>query len=103
MDASSEDDLTNQYLDRLEQLLDKRNTDTGDVRSRLSRLEGQVAEIRKAQKEMSGQLEVVATVLTAGKGAFQVLEFIGKVAKPFLWIGGLVAILAALMAKYRIG
>lgn len=44
------------------------------------RLESTVAELQR-------KTEHVVTAFDAAEGAFKVLEFIGKLAKPFIWIG----------------
>ena len=36
----------------------------------------------------------VVTAFAAAQGAFQFLEFLGKLAKPLMWIGGVCAAIA---------
>lgn len=43
----------------------------------------------------------VVDAFNAARGAFTVLEFIAKVAKPLLWIGGLVAAIGAMWSNYK--
>lgn len=44
--------------------------------------------------------EAVVTAFKAASGAFMVLEWLAKLAKPLLWIGGTVAALGALFHNY---
>lgn len=43
----------------------------------------------------------VVDAFNAARGAFTVLEFIAKIAKPLLWIGGLVAAIGAMWSNYK--
>lgn len=43
----------------------------------------------------------VVDAFNAARGAFAVLEFIAKVAKPLLWIGGLIAAIGAMWSNYK--
>lgn len=43
----------------------------------------------------------VVSAFDAAKGAFLVLEWIGKLVKPFLWIAGGVTVIIALWEKYK--
>jgi hypothetical protein len=43
----------------------------------------------------------VVDAFNAARGAFAVLEFLAKIAKPILWIGGLVAAVTAFWSNYK--
>jgi hypothetical protein len=43
----------------------------------------------------------VVDAFNAARGAFAVLEFLAKVAKPILWIAGLVAAVTAFWSNYK--
>jgi hypothetical protein len=43
----------------------------------------------------------VVDAFNAARGAFAVLEFLAKVAKPILWISGLVAAVTAFWSNYK--
>ncbi len=45
--------------------------------------------------------KVTTFTFNAARGAFTVLEFIAKIAKPLLWIGGLVAAIGAMWSNYK--
>lgn len=46
-------------------------------------------------------VESIKTILEAATGAFRVLEFLGKLAKPVLWLTGVVGSLSYYIAKYH--
>lgn len=52
-----------------------------EIYDRLIAVEAKVDQIEKNTKE-------VVDAFDAAKGAFMVLEMLGKLAKPLLWIGG---------------
>jgi hypothetical protein len=43
----------------------------------------------------------VTTAFAAAQGAFKVLETLSKLAKPLLWIGGLVAAIAVFIQDFK--
>lgn len=53
--------------------------------------------VDKLSKETGGLVDA----FTAAQGAFQVLEWIAKVAKPILWTVGTVAAVVAMLQDYR--
>jgi hypothetical protein len=46
--------------------------------------------------------EDMVTAFQAAQGAFTVLDWVAKVAKPLLWIGGIVAGISALMHNNKV-
>lgn len=44
--------------------------------------------------------EEVVKAFSAAKGAFLVLEFIGKIAKPILWLVGVTSAISILASEY---
>lgn len=65
---------------------ERRKLDPDDVKARLSRLEEQISTLTSNQKELIEQTQAISSILSAAKGAFQVLDFIGKIVKPLIWI-----------------
>jgi hypothetical protein len=43
----------------------------------------------------------VTTAFAAAQGAFKVLEALSKLAKPLLWIGGLIAAIAVFIQDFK--
>lgn len=58
--------------------------------------------IRVEQKvdSIDGKTDEVVKAFGAAKGAFLVLEFIGKLAKPILWIVGVGSAITVLWTEY---
>lgn len=50
---------------------------------------------------LSQRTEDVVNAFNAARGAFTALEFLAKVAKPLLWIAGLVAAIGAFWSNYK--
>lgn len=48
--------------------------------------------VEQKVNEIDDNTKGLVAAFTAAQGAFTVLEFLAKVAKPILWIGGLVAL-----------
>lgn len=46
--------------------------------------------------------EEVVEAFNAAKGAFAVLEWLGKLAKPLMWIGGLMTAIGILWQNFRV-
>lgn len=65
-----------------------------EIYARLLAVENKVDVINQHTKD-------VIDAFTAAKGAFTVLEFIAKIAKPLLWIGGLIAAIGAMWSNYK--
>ncbi len=64
-----------------------------EIYERLVSVEDKVDRIDENTKE-------VTAAFTAAKGAFMVLELIGKIAKPILWIAGVCSTIALLWQEY---
>ncbi len=54
---------------------------------RMARIEGELAQNTALTKRLADDTSDLVDAFKAAKGAFKVLDFLGKVAKPFLWIG----------------
>lgn len=65
-----------------------------EIYDRLIAVESKVDKVAK-------DTEDVVSAFKAAAGAFLVLEWIAKVAKPFLWIGGCALAFAALLHEYK--
>lgn len=65
-----------------------------EIYDRLIAVESKVDKVAK-------DTEDVVTAFKAASGAFTVLEWMAKVAKPILWIGGTIAAFGALLHNYR--
>lgn len=48
--------------------------------------------VEQKVNEIDDNTKGLVAAFTAAQGAFTVLEFLGKLAKPILWVGGLVAL-----------
>lgn len=66
-----------------------------EIYARLIEVEAKVDRINQRTQD-------VVDAFNAARGAFTVLEFIAKIAKPLLWIGGLVAAIGALWSNYKV-
>jgi hypothetical protein len=66
-----------------------------EIYDRLVNLETKVDRIETNTKD-------VVSAFNAAAGAFTVLEMLGKVAKPLLWIGGCVTAVGILWQNYRV-
>ena len=64
-----------------------------EIYERLVSVEDKVDRIDENTKE-------VTTAFAAAKGAFKVLELIGKIAKPILWIVGVCSTIALVWQEY---
>lgn len=64
-----------------------------EIYERLVSVEDKVDRIDENTKE-------VTAAFSAAKGAFIVLEVLGKIAKPFVWITGICSTLALLWHEY---
>jgi hypothetical protein len=65
-----------------------------EIYERLVAVEGKVDCIQQNTKD-------VVDAFNAARGAFAVLEFLAKIAKPLLWIGGLFAAVTAIWSNYK--
>lgn len=66
-----------------------------EIYDRLIAVELKVDRIDKATTD-------VVSAFNAAQGAFTVLEYLGKVAKPILWIGGVVTAVGVLWTNMRV-
>lgn len=64
-----------------------------EIYERLCKVESKVDKLQK-------DTEDVVEAFHAAQGAFKVLEFIAKIAKPLLWIAGLSAAIATIFQSY---
>ena len=51
--------------------------------------------------KLNGETENVVKAFSAAQGAFTVLEWIARAAKPLLWIAGVVTAFSFMIAEYR--
>jgi hypothetical protein len=65
-----------------------------EIYARLIEVEHKVDNLNKRTQD-------VVDAFNAARGAFTVLEFIAKIAKPLLWIGGLVVAIGAMWSNYK--
>ena len=75
--------------------------DAGDAR--MNRIEHDLAENTAATQETAANTSELVSILNALKGAFKVLDFIGRLAKPLGYIASLGAALAGVWAAFRHG
>ncbi len=64
-----------------------------EIYDRLVAVESKVDKVAKDTAD-------VVTAFKAAAGAFMILEWLAKLAKPLLWIGGTIAALGALFHNY---
>jgi len=65
-----------------------------EIYDRLVAVEGKVDALTESTKD-------VTAAFAAARGAFVVLETLGKLAKPLLWLGGLFVAAAAFWEHFR--
>jgi len=65
-----------------------------EIYDRLVAVEAKVDALSESTKD-------VTTAFAAAQGAFKVLETLSKLAKPLLWIGGLIAAIAVFIQDFR--
>jgi hypothetical protein len=66
-----------------------------EIYDRLVEVENKVDALSESTKD-------VTTAFVAAQGAFKVLETLGKLAKPLLWLGGLCVAAAAFFDQFKI-
>jgi hypothetical protein len=66
-----------------------------EIYDRLVAVEGKVDDLTTSTKDVVG-------AFAAAQGAFTVLETLGKLAKPLLWVGGLVTAVVAFWDHFRV-
>jgi len=65
-----------------------------EIYDRLVAVEGKVDNLSNSTKD-------VTEAFNAAQGAFKVLETLSKLAKPLLWIGGLIAAIAIFIQDFK--
>jgi len=65
-----------------------------EIYDRLANVEAKVDALGKSTKD-------VTEAFAAAQGAFKVLETLSRLAKPMLWVGGLVMAIALFVENYR--
>ena len=65
-----------------------------EIFERLCKVEAKVDKVSK-------DTEDVVAAFKAASGAFMVLEWLAKLAKPLLWIGGCIVAFAAILHDYK--
>lgn len=86
------------FEQHLTQLESKHDTEITQLTSALAALTEQSRQQALALATLTTQVSNIVAVIAAVEGAFKVLEFIGKAAKPVAWM---IAIGAALVAVYN--
>lgn len=66
-----------------------------EIYNRLVEVEGKV-------DKLDEKTDAVVTAFEAAKGAFTVLEFLGKLAKPILWLAGLSTAAVAAFEHFKL-
>ena len=74
--------------------MDSKEVSHNDILERLIKVEEKVDKVAK-------DTEGMVHAFTAASGAFTVLEWIAKLAKPILWTVGAVAAIVAVFQDYR--
>lgn len=94
--------------DEFRQIAVERRKETTMLRKRIDRLEQQNQEladtIGNLSKEVEKSFEKLSDVVSAfeaASGAFKVLEFLGKLAKPLVAIGAAITGILALWGKFK--
>lgn len=57
--------------------------------------------VEKKVDQLTADSEQVVKAFNAAQGAFTVLEWIAKAAKPILWIAGVIATFSFMLTEYR--
>lgn len=66
-----------------------------EIYDRLIAVEAKVDKIDKATAD-------VVAAFSAAQGAFTVLEWFGRLAKPILWVGGVITAIGVLWQNFRV-
>lgn len=74
----------------------ERRADAKDLKERITALETSV-------EHLSSQIEALVHILAAAQGFFAVLEFLGRIMKPLLFLGGILAAIAAAVNRTKTG
>jgi hypothetical protein len=62
-----------------------------------------LCEVEAKVDKLQSNTEAVVTAFNAAQGAFMVLEWLAKAAKPLLWIGGTITAFTALWSSSHKG
>ena len=65
-----------------------------EIYDRLAEVEAKVDKLSKDTKD-------VVSAFTAASGAFIVLEWVAKAAKPILWIAGIISAFSFMISEYK--
>ena len=60
-----------------------------------------LAEVEAKVDKLSKDTEHVVSAFTAASGAFTVLEWVAKTAKPILWIAGIISAFTFMLSEYK--
>lgn len=60
-----------------------------------------LVEVESKVDSLDRKTTEVVTAFNAAKGAFLVLEWIGKIAKPIIWVVGISAVLITAYEKFK--
>lgn len=60
-----------------------------------------LVEVESKVDSLDQKTTEVVTAFNAAKGAFLVLEWIGKIAKPIIWVVGISAVLITAYEKFK--
>ena len=74
-----------------------------ELEQSVEKLEETVEKLMKQITDLQKSIATVVGVIQAAKGALDVLEFLGKCVKPFLWLGTFAAAIGVILAKIRPG
>lgn len=66
-------------------------------------LKERIAALEIAVEHLSTQIESVVHILQAAQGFIAVIEFLGRILKPILFIGGITAAIGAMIHKAKTG
>ena len=71
-----------------------------EIYERLVQVEANLAKVETKVDGVDAKTAEVVKAFDAAKGAFLVLEFIGKIAKPILWFAGVTSAISFLISEY---
>lgn len=80
--------------------LDTVITEVNDLKERVDALEVGLSENTRLTKSTNEKTQEMYEAFSALSGGFKVIEFLGKLAKPLLWVVGLSALTTAAMKKF---
>ena len=74
--------------------MDSKEVSHNDILERLIKVEEKVDKVAK-------DTEGMVNAFNAASGAFTVLEWLAKIAKPILWTAGIIAAFVAILQDYK--